>query len=207
MTHFMPSSRTLYLIDGALALWVVLWIGLGVAIGVNVRNLTILSTTVATDGRAVSTVGQSLQSLGSVPLIGGQISRDATQVSHSGAATAASGRRSASSIRTLSVLLGIAVALLPSIPVLTFYLPARFQRVREARALRRALRMHGDDPEFHAFLARRAAEALGYHQLRRVSSSPWVDIAEGRCVPLARAELARLGVDRDLLRSPARSSR
>jgi hypothetical protein len=93
------------------------------------------------------------------------------------------------------VLLGIAVALLPSIPVLAFYLPARLQRLREARALRRAVRMHGHDPEFHAFLARRAVEALGYHQLRRVSSFPWRDLAEGRCAPLATAELRRLGVD------------
>jgi hypothetical protein len=58
MTHFMPSSRTLYLIDGGLALWVVLWIGFGVAIGVNVRNLTILSNRVATDGRAVARGGR-----------------------------------------------------------------------------------------------------------------------------------------------------
>jgi hypothetical protein len=105
------------------------------------------------------------------------------------------------------VLLGIAVALLPSIPVLTFYLPARFQRLREAGALRRALHMDGHDPEFHAFLARRAVEALGYHQLRRVSASPWVDLADRRCMPLARTELGRLGVDPDLLRSPARSKR
>ena len=117
----MPSSRTLHLLDAALAIWVAAWIALGVAIGVNVGHLTALSDTVAQDGRAVETVGRSLYSLGSLPLIGGEISKDAEQVRQAGASTASSGRRSASSIHALSVLLAIAVALLPSVPVFGFY--------------------------------------------------------------------------------------
>ncbi|MGB0091327.1 MAG: hypothetical protein WBP81_02135 [Solirubrobacteraceae bacterium] len=115
MTLLLPGSRVLHLLDGALALWVAAWIALGVAIGVNVSHLTALSETVAKDGQAVETVAGSLHSLGSVPLIGGQISKDAEQVRQAGARAAVSGQRSVSSIRVLSVLLAIAVAFFSSV--------------------------------------------------------------------------------------------
>ncbi len=207
MTLLMPSSRVLHLLDAALAIWVAAWIALGVAIGVNVGHLTALSDTVAQDGRAVETIGRSLHSLGSLPLIGGEISKDAEQVRQAGASTASGGRRSASSIHALSVLLAIAVALLPSVPVFGFYVPARLERRREAAALRRALRDHGPDPDVEEFLARRAIEALGYHRLRRLSPAPWAEVEAGHRAALAAAELRRLGLDPGLLSEPRRSLR
>lgn len=200
----MPSARTLPLVDAALALWVAAWIGLGIAIGINVGNLTALSRTVVTEGRAVETVGGALRALGGVPLIGGEVGHTAEEVRRAGAGAVSSGQSSASSIEALSVLLAIAVALLPSVPVFGFYLPLRIQRVREARALRRALRQHGGDPRFEAFLARRAIESLGYRRLREISPAPWSDVEDGHCATLAAAELRRLGIDPALLhRSPA----
>ena len=203
----MPSSRALHLLDAALAVWVAAWIALGVAIGVNVGYLTALSDTVAQDGRAVETIGRSLHSLGSLPLIGGEISRDAEQVRQAGASTASSGRRSVSSIHALSVLLAIAVALLPSVPVFGFYLPARLERRREAAALLRALRDHGPDPGVEEFLARRAIQTLGYHRLRRLSPAPWAEVEAGHRAALAAAELRRLGLDPGLLSETRRSLR
>ena len=205
MTLLLPASRVLHLLDVALALWVAVWIALGVAIGVNVGHLATLSDTVAKDGQAVETVAGSLHSLGSVPLIGGQISKDAQQLRRAGARAAMSGQRSVSSIHVLSVLFAIAVALLPSVPVFCFYLPARLERRREAAALRRALRAHGADPNFQAFLARRAIEALGYHRLRWVSAAPWADGDDARRAALAAAELRRLGLDPRMLAHPPRS--
>jgi hypothetical protein len=207
MTHFMPSSRTLHVLDAALALWAAAWIALGVLIGINVRNLTELSNTVSEDGQAVATVGASLHSLEGVPLIGGQIGTDAAKVQRAGEATASSGRSTVSSIRALSVLLGIAVALLPTVPVMLLYLPARLARRREAAALRRALAVHADDRDFLTFLARRATDAVGYHELRRVSRTPWADVENGDCEALAQTELRRLGIDPRLLRARQRSSR
>lgn len=205
MTQVMPSSRALHLIDAAVAVWVAVWIALGVAIGVNVRQLSVLSNTVQANGRAVETVGKSLRSLEGLPLIGNQVGKDATQVANAGAAAVAAGRSSASSIRALSVLLAVAVALLPSIPVLTFYLPARLERRREANALLRALRERGSDADFRAFLARRAIEALGYHRLRQISATPWADVENGDTLPLAQAELRRLGISPRLLDPALRS--
>lgn len=203
--HLMPSARTLPLVDAVLALWVAAWIALGVAIGINVSNLTALSHTVVTEGQAVETVGSALRPLGGAPFVGGEISHAAEQVQRAGANAVAGGRSSASSIEALSVLLAIAVALLPSVPVFGFYVPLRVKRVREARALRRALREHGEDPRFEAFLAQRAIDSLGYERLREITSSPWSDIDDGRCEALAAAEVRRLGIDPRLLRSSARN--
>lgn len=196
MTQLLPSSRALHILDLALALWVAAWIGLGAAIAVNVGNLTTISTTVAQDGRAVQTIGTSLRDLGSLPLIGGSIGSDGRQVQQAGAATVAGAASTKSSIDALSILLGIAVALLPSVPVFGFYLPARLQRLHESQAVRRALRAHGDDPEFQAFLAQRAIAGLDYRRLSRVSSTPWFDIEDDdRRAALAAAELRRLGIN------------
>jgi hypothetical protein len=203
--HLMPSSRTLPLVDAALALWVAAWIGLGIAIGVNVRNLTGLSHTVVVEGHAVETVGRTLRPLGGVPLVGGEVSRAAEQVQQMGSSAVRSGESSASSINALSVLLAIAVALLPSVPVFGFYLPLRVQRTREARALRRAVRERPGDPRLEAFLAQRAVASLGYQRLREITPAPWSDIEEGRCAALAEAEIRRLGIDPALLRNSTRS--
>lgn len=206
MTQLLPGSRSLHLIDIAVAVWVAGWIGLGVAIGVNVRHLTVISHTVQSDGHAVQSIGASLHALGKLPFIGGQIGHDAAQVQRAGAGAVSSGASSASSIHALSVLLAIAVALLPSVPVFAFYLPLRLERRREAGALKRSLRIHGGDPAFQEFLARRAVEALAYHRLEKVSHAPWLDAAEGDTAALAAAELRRLGLSPRLL-DPARRSR
>lgn len=207
MTHLMASSRLLRALDAALAAWVAAWIGLGVAIGINVGDLTKLSHTVVVDGQAIETVGRSLAHLGGVPFVGGQISSTARQVTQAGASAVASGQSSASSIHALSFLLAVAVALLPSVPVLCVYLPARLERRREARALREALRSYGDNPAFHAFLARRAVGTLDYHRLREVAPLPWAELADAEYEALAAAELRRLGIDPKALRPPERSAR
>jgi hypothetical protein len=201
----MPSSRALRALDLALALWVAAWIALGIAIGVNVDHLTRLSRTAVFDGHAVYSVGRSLGSLGHIPFIGGAISRDATEIQAAGTHAAAAGQASVSSIHALSVLLAIAVALLPSVPVFGFYLPARLERWREARALRAGVLRYGEDPAFQAFLASRAIAALSYHRLRQVSPSPWTDEAAGDHEALAAAELRRLGLDPALLKVANRS--
>lgn len=191
----LPSARALRLLDAAMVVWVLAWIGLGVAIGVQVNHLTQLSHTVALEGSTVQAVGKALGTLGSVPLVGGDLGRAAQQVQQAGASAVASGQSSASAVSSLSWLLAIAVALLPSVPVLGFYLPLRLRRVREARALARAVREHGGDPGFRAFLARRAAASLPYGSLPPGEQS-WSEAEAGADRDrLAAAELRRLGID------------
>lgn len=183
------------------------WIGLGVAIGVKLGDLSGLSHTAVIDGRAVETVGRTLGTLGAVPVLGSALSGVAHQVQVAGASAVAGGNSSLSSIHALSVLLAIAVALLPSVPVFGFYLPMRLDLRREARALSEAVHRYGDDPAFKAFLARRAIDSLGYHRLRGLATRPWEQtLSETDCSELAAAELRRLGIDPTALERPAPSA-
>lgn len=200
----MPATRELHVVDVALAIWVLVWIGLGVAIGIQIANLTSLSHTAVLSGQAVESVGRSLGVLGNVPLVGGSLSGVAQQVQAAGASAVQSGMSSESSIHALSILLAIAVALLPSVPVFGFYLPVRLDLRREAEALQEAVTLHGADPAFQAFLARRALGSLGYHRLRQVVGVPWAEPSETSTAELAAAELRRVGIDPSLL-DPARA--
>jgi hypothetical protein len=187
--------------DLAVAAWVALWIVLGVVIGVNVDDLTALSHTVSRDGEAVAQIGGTLGVLHALPLIGGQVGGIAGAVRRAGEDAAASGATSASSVHTLALLLGVAVCLLPSIPVMVFYLPARRRRAREARALRELVLLHGGRPELETYLARRAALTLDLDALARSGITPWREIHADQRAALAAAEVRRAGLDPGLLRA------
>jgi hypothetical protein len=190
------SGRAVRILDAALVVWVGLWIWMGVAIDRQVRDLTTLSDTVVTAGQAVRTTGQALKNLEGVPFVGDQIAALDKQITDAGNSAVVSGQQSRGSIEHLAVLLGFAIAVIPSAPVLALYVPFRFSRYRDVRTVRRGIRRAGADPSFEEFLARRAAQHLPYHRLRQVSPNPWRDLEEGRYRPLARAELSRLGLDR-----------
>jgi hypothetical protein len=204
LRSIVPGTRALHALDVALGTWVAAWIGLGVAIGLKLSDLSGLSHTAVVDGHAVEAVGRSFGLLGAIPLVGGSLSGVAHQVQVAGASAASGGASSLSSIHALSILLAIAVALLPSVPVFGFYLPARLDLRREAQALHQAVLIYGHDPAFRAFLARRAIDALGYHRLRDLAARPWEQtLSETDCSELAAAELRRLGIDPMLLEDPA----
>jgi hypothetical protein len=187
-------------VDVAVGVWVLAWIGLAVAIGIELSNLSDLSHTAVRSGEAVETVGRSLGILGAVPLVGGSLSGLASQVQAAGASAIASGHSSQSSINTLSVLLAIAVALLPSIPVLGFYLPLRLDRRRAAQALYDTTVKHGHEPGFKTFLAQRAIGSLSYRRLGGLAARPWDPrLSEADREELATAELLRVGIDPALL--------
>lgn len=188
----LPLGRRLLALDLLLALWAALWIGLGIEVAREVSGLKELSGTVRTTGGAVESAGRALGTVGgSVPVIGGQLSETAREVERAGRSVVASGRSSRESIEELSVLLGLAVGVVPSIPVLGFYLPLRRARRRESVALRRLLDRGRDDPELERFLAARALQTLPLAELLREAPHPWLaDRAR-----LARAELRRHGLE------------
>jgi hypothetical protein len=71
----------------------------------------------------------------------------------------------------VGVLLGVSIALFPTLPLLATYLPTRYAAAHERRALRRAMDS-GRSDALDELLARRALVHLPYHRLRRVSDDP-----------------------------------
>ncbi|MDP8942652.1 MAG: hypothetical protein M3N16_00790 [Actinomycetota bacterium] len=184
-----------------LAAWTVAWLAAGLAVGHEVRGLAELSDTVSVFGRSLTASGQAIGALGALPAVGEAIGAAGERLREAGMSAAGSGRSSRESVEALSVLLGLAVAIIPTFPILAFYLPARLSRAREATAVRRALR--GPDARLEELLALRAAYHLPYHVLTRVSADPLADIAAGRHEALAAAELARLGLPSHVVRGTA----
>ena len=194
----LPGGRLVGLLDVLLVLWVVLWIVLALAIAHEMRNLGRLSTTGERVGTAAVRVGDSLEKLSSVPLVGDRVAGAGSEVRAAGSRAVTGAHAADRSVDRLSVLLGLAIAVLPTAPLLV-YVPLRVERAREARALRRALAAGKDRDALERFLAERAVANLSYAQLRRVSEVPWRDLEEQRYARLALAELDRLGIPPEAL--------
>jgi hypothetical protein len=186
----LPSGPALRALDAAIALWTLAWLALGIVVGAQLQGLADLSDTVAQVGVAVEDSAELFDLLGGLPLIG-ELPAQIGEVGRSAQETAQSSREN---IDALTALLAPTIALMPSLPLLALYLPARLARSREAQAVAEAHSRSGDDPAFRELLARRAAQNLTYRELASVSSEPWRDLAEGRHDALAQAELARLGL-------------
>lgn len=187
------DSRTLALFDGIALFWLVFWLVIAILTGVQVWSLSGLSDSAQLSASAADQAGQALQGLGQIPVIGEEPARLGTAVREAAADVDANAQQTREDVRRLSVLLGVAIFLIPSSPVLGFYLPARLRRRREVTALRRHLD-GTPDPGLDAWLAHRAVHEMTYGQLRQVSDDPARDLAEGRHRALAAAELRRLGL-------------
>jgi hypothetical protein len=188
-------------VDLLLVVWVVGWIVVGLLIAHRVNGLARLSTTVEKAGQAAEASGTALHSLSGLPFVGGSVGRASERVIQAGQSAVANGRESRASVGDLATLLGIVVALIPSIPVLAVYLPLRIGRVRERLVVGAALAEAGGDPEFQEFLARRALETLSYRRLRGLVRRPWLNLDVRQRADLAAAELDKLGLGRRASRS------
>jgi hypothetical protein len=93
-------------------------------------------------------------------------------------------------VRDLSTLLGVAVAVIPSAPLLFVYVPARVRWWRDRRAVAAALRSRPGGRGLDVLLARRALSTVPYERVLGVEIS---DELDDRDVDrLAAAELRRL---------------
>lgn len=193
----LPTGRALLLLD----LVVVAWVVLGIAISGQMRGLRQLSGTATKVGVAVQQTGQTLETLGSIPLVGHQVQEAGHSIDEAGASTIQSGRRSRDSIHTLSWMLGVFVAAIPAIAVLGLYLPLRVLAARERRALRELVGRYGEDPMLRHLLAQRALLTIPYHRLLDGPSGDVISFAAGEHLDaLAAAEVARFGAARDARR-------
>lgn|GEM_PF-7047231 len=119
------SPRFVRLLGVFALVWAIAWIALGIWTRQEVRTLGRLGDTVATSGAAVQRTGAALQGLGRLPFLGGEVAGIGRQVSAAGVEASRSGRSSTSAVATLATLLGVAIALVPSVPMIALWLVAR----------------------------------------------------------------------------------
>jgi hypothetical protein len=189
-----PSARLIHVLDAAVVVWVAAWIALGLLVGREVRDLRELSDTVVVAGVAVEDTADLVDSLGSIPFLGGQVGEVADEVRAAGRSAQASGRDSRDSTEDLAVLLALSIGLIPTLPLLGLYAPLRISWAREARAVRQAVAVNPSDPVLLRFLANRALFNLPFQEVTAVSPDPFRDLEEGRVESLANRELRRLGL-------------
>ena len=194
-----PTARLIRVLDLAVILWLVGWIVLALLVAREVRDLRQLSDTVVVAGAAVEDTGDVVDSLATVPFVGERVGKVADEVRAAGHSAQASGRESRSSVDDLSVLLALAIGLVPTLPLLALYAPLRVAWSRESRSVRRALGAGEPDPMLLELLARRALLSRSYEDIRAVTEEPFRDLDEGRFRPLAELELRRLGLERQAM--------
>lgn len=181
-------------LNGAIAVWAAFWIGVAAYTAYEVAALRTLGHTVVQAGLATESTGHALAALAHVPLVGGRIATLAAQAIAAGASARASGASTATTVDQLAILLGIAIGLIPTVPLLALYLPLRLSWKRDLKAVRRAVAQWDGEPGLEAFLARRALAHLPFAELRKLGYDGTDGFAPAG--ELAAAELRRLGLNR-----------
>lgn len=115
-----PAARRRSL-DTAVALWVALWVLVGVWTGVEVWRLSGLTQTIAESGVALDDAGSALESLRGVPLVGGESAELGSKVRANGADIVDGAAQARGSFRRLSVLLGVTIVFVPTVPVVAMH--------------------------------------------------------------------------------------
>ena len=193
MTTFL-SARAMRRLNVALAIWAALWIGIAAYTAYEVSGLRALSHTVVKAGTATESTGHALAAVGHLPFVGGRISQLADQAVAAGASARKSGASTATTVDQLAVLLGIAIALIPTVPLLALYVPLLLGWRRERREVSRAVARWDGEPGLEAFLAHRALGHMPFEQLRALGYDGMPGSPAN--ADLAAAELRRLGLDR-----------
>lgn len=118
-------QRRRQLADLAAVVWAALWIGVAVQVAIEVRGLRDLSSTVTKTGAAVRESGEALERLEQLPIVGAELGGPAKRIQAAGRSAVESGESSRESIRNLSLLLAVAIGVIPSVALLGVYLHLR----------------------------------------------------------------------------------
>lgn len=166
----------------------------GVAVGGTARDAA---------GAVRDGFGSAADAVDGAPLVGGEIADALRSAGESAAGPVEGtgvdsgerltqvGRDAEATVYDTANLLGWLTFLIPSLLVLSRWLPSRVQLVRRLTGAARVLRAGPLDPERERELARRAAYGLPYDALLRHTRDPLGDLLAGRHAPL----LAALGED------------
>jgi hypothetical protein len=194
MADWLLHPRRRRLVDATVLAWVLAWALLGYTAGRALDRVSEVTRSAEGASAAVVRTGESIRDV-DVPVVGPVFKDAGNSVIKAGRDAQAQARDSGHTVRRASILLGLAIWLVPTLPLLVLYAPARLVRGRETRALRRLVADHPADRDLDRLLATRALAHLPYRRLRAMGA-PWADFGAGDYRALADAELAREGVRR-----------
>ena len=180
--------------DVLLVLWVVLW----VSVAVKVRNATLeLRAPGYQMDSSASALARKLRDAGDrvndIPFVGENVATPFDGAGGAAEGLAAAGRSQVQAVETLAFWLTLAVALIPILMVVVFYLPARIRFVRRATAGQRFL----DEVADLDLFALRAMTRQPLHVLARLDDDPagaWRRGDRGVIDRLALLELRSVGL-------------
>lgn len=112
-------------LNAALVGWVIAWVVFAAVVGVEVWQLDLLGTSVAQNARALGATSDSLGSLSDLPLVGDRVGGVASEIRKAAAQTEAEALASRGRFHGLAILLGLIVALVPTLPIVVIYLAYR----------------------------------------------------------------------------------
>lgn len=189
-----PRRGRQLLLDAAVAVWVVVWVALGVLVHATISALARPALSVA--GGAVDGADRLRDGgddLASVPLVGDEIGAPLRGAAGALEQVAAASQQTADLVATLALVVGVLLPLGPVLLALALWLPVRLRFARRAGAARQLL-AGGADPQLFAL---RALTTQPLPRLMRVSGDPVGDWRRGDpavTLALAQLELDGLGV-------------
>jgi hypothetical protein len=130
--------RRIVAYDVALIIWAATWIVVGLLVYRGVRDLAELSKPIVDASVALDETADGLAQVASVPFVGeaANLAEIEERVRRASASARRSARVSREGVRELAVLLGFAIALVPTLPLVAIYLPVRrdWRRARRIKA-------------------------------------------------------------------------
>jgi len=165
-----PARRTRQIVADLLVLgWIVFWCWAGWSVHETTQELARpAERTQAAAAGLSSSLGETADSLGGIPLIGSSAARPLDEASGYADELAAASSRGIDAVNGLALKLGLAVALTPVLIVLFFYLPPRLTFVRNATAGQQFV----DSTHDLDLFAIRALANQPLHLLARISPDP-----------------------------------
>jgi hypothetical protein len=187
-----PGVRTRQiLLDTGMALWIVLWVKVGQGVYHAVERLRGAGRTMEAAGQGFAEKLDGVaRTIGRTPVVGDRLRDPFTGAADAGRTLQRAGVAQDHATHTVALWLGILLALIPILYLLVRWLPPRVRWVREATAVAR-LRIDAPDLELFAL---RAVVRRPLWELQRACADPAAALATRDFEPLARLELAALGL-------------
>jgi hypothetical protein len=180
--------------DVAFVCWLTLWVWAGMAVHDATMELAGPGRQVAESATGIAeAMTEAGGALGGLPVVGEEARTPFDKASGAADGLAAAGEAEVRAVERLADLLGLAVALIPILVIVAFYLPARVRFVRRATAGARLVDSGADLDLF----ALRALTHQPLHVLARISDDPagaWRDGDRAVTDRLAELELRANGL-------------